>query len=57
MSRRSSTVVISREVFNVLAAFSKKVKVQAKIQQHRIEVPPFSVYKGGKLIRIGGCYE
>lgn len=51
----SDEITIPREFFKTIAELSIRLNKQAK-ERLRIEteVPPFSVYKGGKLIKMGG---
>lgn len=57
MDKKAGYVTIPIEVFNNFAEISRRVNEQAKERLRQVEefqVPPFSVYKNGKLIKRGG---
>lgn len=58
MNKNTGYVTIPIEVFNNFAEISRRVNEQAKerlCQELEEKVPPFSIYKNGKLIKIGGA--
>lgn len=51
MKRTSKDVVVPREVFELLKSQVEALALLSKEQLKITEVPPFSVYKNGELIK------
>lgn len=53
MIEERETIIVSREVLNLLRIQSEVILSQAKMLEKRTELPPFSVIKNGKVIKKG----